>query len=84
MSDPIDLSLVPLYKLIKEAESRSVAFICAYQTPEDNQKTGEMAFYYGKGNWCQSVALAAILQNDVVNNWSGELKTLQRIAQEGL
>lgn len=80
----LDLSLVPLDDLAKEIEKRSVSMVLAYQTYADKEKTGEMFFHYGKGNWSQAVALASILKNDVLNNWNNEMKVLQRIAEEGL
>lgn len=83
MSDP-DLSLIPLEDLLEEAERRSVSLVVAYQTYADKDKSGNMFFHYGKGNWTQAVALVSILKNDVLNNWNNELKTLQRIAEEGL
>lgn len=78
----MDLSLVPIDDLVKEVESRSACFIAALQLPEDKQKIGDLKFWYGKGSWSESVALAGILQNDVLNNWSGELRTLQRINED--
>lgn len=80
----IDLSLIPLDDLVAEVEKRSVCFVAALQTYADKDKTGEMLFWYGKGNWSQAVSLASVLQNDVLNNWSGEMKVLKRIAEEGL
>lgn len=79
-----DLSLIPLDELAKEIERRSVSMVLAYQTYADKEKTGDMFFVYGKGNWSQAVSLVSILKNDVLNNWNNELKTLQRIAEEGL
>jgi hypothetical protein len=74
-----DLSLIPMDDLVKEVEKRCDSFICAYETPEDKAKNSNMKFYYGKGLWMRAVALAAILENDIINNWNGELKTLQRV-----
>ena len=78
----MDLSLVPIDELVKEIESRSACFIAAVQLPEDKKRNSDLKFWYGKGNWLESVALAGILQNDVLNNWSGELRTLQRINED--
>lgn len=77
----MDLSLVPIDDLVKEVEGRCREFICAY-TPNDFKVKQESKFYYGKGSWHSSVSLSAILNNDVMNNWNGELKTLQRINTE--
>lgn len=76
-----DLSLVSLEDLMGEVESRCGEFVCAY-TPIEFEKSKEFKFYYGKGSWHTSCALANILNNDVLNNWSGELRTLQRINEE--
>ena len=73
-----DLSLVPLDVLLKEAESRCKEFVCAYN-PNDFETKEEAMFFFGKGSWHSSCALSNILNNDVLNNWNGELRTLQRI-----
>ena len=78
----MDLSLVPIDELVKEIESRSVCFIAAWQLPDDKQRTGNTKYQYGKGMWLEAAALAGILHNDVLNNWSGELRTLQRINED--
>jgi hypothetical protein len=76
-----DLSLIPLEELLNEAQGRCETFICAYELPKEVEK--EAMFKYGeKGNWMNSVKLASILNNDVMNNWNGELKTLQRINKD--
>ncbi len=78
-----DLSLIPLEDLIKEIENRCETFICAYELPKEANE--EAMFKYGeKGNWMNSVKLSAILHNDVINNWNDELRTLQRINNEGI
>ena len=77
----MDLSLVPIDDLIKEIELRCKEFICAY-TPNDFQNYKELKFYYGKGSWHRSCSLVNILNNDILNNWNGEIKTLQRINDE--
>ena len=79
----MDLKLIPLDDLIKEAESRCSEFICAY-VPVDFQKDKELKFYYGKGSWQRSCCISNILNNDVLNNWNGELRTLQRVNEDGL
>ena len=82
MSEFLDLPLVPLDELIKEVESRCETFVCAYELPKEKQITGNFATYFGKGNWIRACAIAGILNNDCMNNWSGELKTLQRINEQ--
>ena len=77
----MDLSLVPMDDLIKEAESRCTEFVCAY-APNNFQVNKELMFYYGKGSWQRSCCLSNVLNNDVLNNWNGELKKLQRINEE--
>lgn len=79
----IDLSLVPVEDLIQEVQERCSEFVCAYY-PNDFQKHKDLMFYYGKGSWHRSSSLANILNNDVLNNWNGEMKTLQRINNEGI
>lgn len=74
-----DLSLVTIDQMVKEIESRTVAFICGLTLPDDK---GTTFSYYGKGLWKDSTHLAAVLNNDVLNNWNNELKTLQRINEE--
>ena len=78
----MDLSLVSTKELIKEIESRCHCFVAAYETYKDKEKT--MEFEFGKGNWFDAVRLTTILHNDVMNDWNGELQTLQRINKEGL
>lgn len=74
-----DLSLVSIQDLFKEIESRCGGCIAAYFLPDDmdNLKTRT-----GTGRWADSVMLASILQNHVMNNWNGELETLARINDE--
>lgn len=76
----MDLSLVSIDDLVKEIEGRTTSFICAYELPYE--KVFQMKFNYGHGKWFKSVQLSSILNNDVLNNWNGELKTLQRINEE--
>lgn len=76
-----DLSLVPIDDLIKEVEKRCLEFVCAYN-PVEFEKNKESKFYYGKGSWQKSVYLSSVLNNDVMNNWNGELRTLQRINED--
>ena len=77
----MDLTLVPLNDLMKEMESRCTTFMAAWQQPQDKFKS-ELKTFYGKGDWSKSIALSNMLNNDVLNNWNGELQTLQRISQE--
>lgn len=77
-----DLALVPIKDLVEETQRRCVTFICAYELYQDEKRFVENV--YGKGNWFESVRLAAVLNNDVLNNRNGELKTLQRINDESV
>lgn len=79
----LDLQLVPVEDLLREIERRSVCMIFAGKTYVDKDKH-ETRTFYGKGSWLESVGLASMLQNDVLNNWNGELQTLQRLANDGL
>ena len=76
----MDLSLVPIDDLIKEIESRSESMVMAYCLYQDKKKM--MNYHYGKGSWYLGCMLSSVLNNDVLNNWNGELRTLQRINQE--
>ena len=76
----IDLSLVPIEELLKEAESRCSCLVVAYELLKDKEKWTE--FRYVKGQWFEAVRLSAVLSNDILNNWNGELKTLQRINKD--
>ena len=78
----MDIRLIPMEDLIRELESRCKVFICAYQTPEQRDKTGNVMYWFGKGAWMDSVGIASVLHNDCLNNWSGELQTLQRINED--
>lgn len=77
----MDISLIPFDDLIKEIESRCGEFVCAY-TPIEYEKNKEYQLYYGKGSWHISCALANILNNDVLNNWNGELRFLQKMKED--
>lgn len=79
-NEPNNLSLVPLEDLLSEVEGRCTNLVVAYSMPKDHKSM--MYFKYGKGDWSGSVQLAAILNNDVLNNWNGELRVLQRIAED--
>ena len=75
-----DLSLISIDDLVREIESRCHSFVCSYETYYE--KRNNSMFWYGKGNWYDAVRLSAILHNDILNNWNGELKTLQRINED--
>ena len=75
-----DMSLIPIDDLVKEVESRCVSFICAYETYKEEKKLS--MFWYGKGTWYEATRLANILNNDCLNNWDGELRTLQRLNED--
>lgn len=76
----MDIKLVPLKDLLDEVESRCHCFVGAYETYEN--KDSVMQFRFGKGKWFEAVRLCSILNNDVLNDWSGELQTLKRINKE--
>lgn len=76
----MDLSLISIEDLLKEAESRCVTFICSYELYKNEKSFMESR--YGKGQWFEAVRLASVLNNDILNNWNGELKTLQRINED--
>ena len=75
-----DLTLVSIEDLIKEIEIRCSSFMAAYEHYENKKKLA--MFYYGKGNFFDAVRLSSMLNNDVLNNWNGEMRTLQRINED--
>jgi len=77
--DKQDLTLVSMNDLIGELEKRCSCIIIAYETFEEKQKLKIAQFVYGKGTQFAACRLSNILNNDVLNNWNGELQTLQRI-----
>jgi len=81
MEKALDLSLVPFEDLIREAESRCPSFIAAY-TKLGIEGKGNDYFWFGKGPRSKSISLSCDLNNDILNNWNGELRTLQRINNE--
>lgn len=83
MSEKVDLSLVAIDDLIREAQSRCDSFVAGYRIKGIEDKN-DFKLWYGENNWLDSVALASILHNDVINNWHGELSTLQRINDDGI
>ena len=83
MSECLDLPLVRIDDLIKEIEKRCETFICVYELSQEKQVKQVFQTWYGKGNWLRACALVSVLNNDCLNNWDGELKTLQRINEEG-
>ena len=76
MDQKIDLSLVPMEELMGEAERRCACFVASYQTHE-NKARKEYKSYYGKGKWMEAVGLTAILQNDIMNEWNGDIQSIQ-------
>lgn len=81
MENTFDLSLVPFDVLIKEAESRCPTFCAAY-TKLGPEGKGQDYFWLGKGSRSKSISLASDLLNDILNDWSGELRTLKRLNNE--
>lgn len=79
--DNIDLSLVPFETLIDEVERRCIGFVCAGEI-KGNDEYANLKFKFGLGKWSSAVALSSILHNEILNNWNGELRVLQRIAKE--
>ena len=67
-------------ELIDEVEKRCDGFVCAYMHYEDKKEN--MNFRYGKGSWYVAIQLSTVLNNDVLNNWNGEMRLLQRINEE--
>ena len=76
----VDLTFIPIDELIKEVENRCSCFIASYEIYQDKRKFQQSQ--YGKGNWFDAVRLSAVLNNDILNNWNGELKTLQRLNED--
>ncbi len=75
----MDLSLVPITDLLEEIDKRTDCFIGAYFLPDE---IDDLKFWYGKKLWSDSVMLASMLNNMVLNNYRGELKTLQDLNDE--
>ncbi len=75
-----DLSLVSIEDLIKELKSRTTCLILAYDPLKALDL--KMQFEFGHGMWADAVKLGNILNNDILNNWRGELDTLHRIHEE--
>ncbi len=82
MSEYLGLPLIPTEDLIKEVEKRCETFVCVYELPQEKQVKQVFQTWYGKGQWLRACALVSILNNDVLNSWNGELKTLQRLNEE--
>ena len=78
----MDLSLVSIDDMLDELDRRCKSFISAYQTFSDSDKEVIMT-RYGNGKWFDATRLSNILNNDCLNNWNGELQTLQRINGDG-
>lgn len=79
----MDLKLVPIDDLLHEIEERTSSFVAAYCVPDPQDKTMDW-FFYGKGSRSKAVQLSTDLQRDVLHNWNGELKTLQRINSDDI
>ena len=77
-----DLSLVSIEELLKEIECRCPSFIACYKMSCADEKGREIKTFFGKGSWMDAVALGSILNNDVMNNWNGELNYLQDLNME--
>lgn len=75
------LALVPFNDLMEEIESRCKTFVAAYMF-EDPQEKHDIKSWFGKGLWKDAVFLADNLHNSCLNDWSGELRKLQKIAEE--
>jgi hypothetical protein len=75
----MDLTLIPIEDLLKECGNRCGTFISAYNSLGS---TGDVKTFYGKGIWIDAVGLSAVLQNDVLNNWNGELQILHKISED--
>lgn len=75
----MDLSLVPISDLLDEIDKRTDCFIAAYFLPDE---IDDLKFWYGKKQWSDSVMLSSMLHNMVMNNYRGELSTLQRLNEE--
>lgn len=78
----VDLSLVPIEELVEEIQSRSLCFVASYDLPKDKEKLS--TFWYGKGTYYDSCRLTNLLNNEVVNNWSGELDMIRRMNNDGI
>lgn len=76
-----DISLFSKDELLDELQDRTECFVCAY-TVKDPQEKDLIMSIYGNGGYVESMAIAAMLQNDIINNWDGKMKTLQRIHDE--
>lgn len=68
----VDLSLISIDDLLKEVESRTDTFICAMKFSEADEKGREIRVKFGQGSWLTAVGMAAVLQNDCLNDWPEE------------
>lgn len=75
-----DLTLIPIKDLLKEIDNRCACLVLAYETFKDVGK--EAQYYYGKGKWSRAIYISTVLQNDVLNNWNGEMIKLQKMTEE--
>jgi hypothetical protein len=74
------LALFSVYELLKEVENRCECFTASYIIY--NEDDAPVRTLYGKGKWFEAISCAAILHNDVINNWNNELEVLQKISEE--
>lgn len=77
----MDLSLVPIEDLFQEIKNRTdhaVLGMCKI----DEANIPIVHFFFSKKSWMNEAGLAAALANHVMNNYSGELETLQKINDE--
>ena len=75
----MDLSLVPIDALLDEMEKRTQCIVLSYILIEGGL---DEARHYMSGNYYTAVMMASLLNNEVLNNWDGELDTLQKIHNE--
>lgn len=68
--------------LFVELERRCRSFVAAYETYEDFERGKVFKTRKNKGYYCDCVMMSTILQNQVMNNWDGQLNTLDEINSE--
>ena len=79
-TDKIDLSLVPISELLREVESRCITFV-ACRTEKYTSDKDMIVSTFGRGRWDNACSLASILNNGVLNDWNGEMRTIQKIIE---
>ena len=75
----MDLSLISIEELLNECEKRCSSFIVAYKDDSFDEKGQELKFKHGNGSNLDAVGISSILHDYCLNNWNGELNTLQKI-----